>query len=200
MLPRARWMLALALFLPAPALASELPVDAPCGGSERGIEGGVEGRVRDSAGLPLRAVTVLVLDVTEDAVLGGASTDQTGYFRVEPLPAGTVRIRFLQIGYEPAEYEIRVEAGARLRFDTELVTSAVALEGVGATGERSRARERFETGTGLTVRELARDEIRRLPGLAEADPIRALEVLPGWSPRRTFRPRSMCAAARRTRT
>jgi hypothetical protein len=143
------------------------------------VTGGLDGRVRDDAGAPLRAVTVLVLDSRGEVARGAATTDEAGYFRIEPLPEGPALVRFLRIGYEPREEEVRIVAGERLRLEVTLARSAVVLEGVGVTGERSRARARFETETGITVRELPAEDIRRLPGLAEADPIRAIEVLPG---------------------
>ncbi|HET9949942.1 MAG TPA: TonB-dependent receptor, partial [Longimicrobiales bacterium] len=43
----------------------------------------------------------------------------------------------------------------------------------------SRDRARFEQLGGATVRELDLPELRAVPGLAEADPVRAIEVLPG---------------------
>jgi hypothetical protein len=171
-------LVALVCAPPLPGGAAELPAALEV--RMQGLEtGGIEGRVRDGLGRPVRAVTVIVLPVGADAVLGGATTDQTGYFRVERLPAGPARVRFLRIGYAPDEVEATVRPGERLRLDRVLGEAAVVLEGVGVTGDQSRARDRFETETGITVREITREQIRRLPGLAEADPVRALEVLPG---------------------
>ena len=53
------------------------------------------------------------------------------------------------------------------------------VEGISVEAERSRERVRFEEAAGGTVRELAGQEIKSIPGLAEADPLRAIEVLPG---------------------
>ena len=53
------------------------------------------------------------------------------------------------------------------------------LEGISVEAERSRERVRFENEAGITVRELAGSEIKGIPGLVEADPLRAVEVLPG---------------------
>jgi hypothetical protein len=59
------------------------------------------------------------------------------------------------------------------------VRSAIALPGISVEAAASRQRERFEVIAGPTVREIDLDELRSLPGVAEADPVRAIEVLPG---------------------
>jgi hypothetical protein len=143
----------------------------------------VEGRVRDTDGRPLRGVAVLATSPDarpdEEVRLGAATTDETGYFRIQPLPAGVVELRFLAIGQEPLELRAEVPPEGRVRVEVTLATRAVVLAGVEVEGERSRARARFETESGITVRELAGEDIRALPGLAEADPVRAIEILPG---------------------
>ncbi len=140
--------------------------------------GGLEGRVRDGAGVPLRVVSVVVV-APDGRVLRAVTTDETGYWRVQPLPAGPVVVRFLRIGFDPTEVEVEVPESGRVVVNVELTERAVTLRGVEVEGAASRARSRFETETGVTVRELAGSDIRSLPGLAEADPIRAIEVLPG---------------------
>jgi hypothetical protein len=140
---------------------------------------GVEGRVRDAAGIPLRSVSVVVLEADRERVLRSALTDDAGYFRIQPLPPGPLRLRFLRIGSETLEVETVIPAEDRVRVEVVLRAEAVILSGIQVGGDQSRTRLRFETETGITVRELGIAEIRTLPGLAEPDPIRALEILPG---------------------
>ncbi|MBI4545659.1 MAG: TonB-dependent receptor plug domain-containing protein, partial [Gemmatimonadetes bacterium] len=45
--------------------------------------------------------------------------------------------------------------------------------------EVQRRRARFEQEAGRTIQELAAEELALIPGLAESDPVRAIEVLPG---------------------
>lgn len=143
------------------------------------LAGGIEGRVRDAEGVPLRVVSVVILSADGERVLRTVTTDATGYFRAQPLGEPEAVVRFLRIGYEPVEVRVRIPPEGRARVDVVLREVAVELRGVEVEGDRSRARGRFEVETGITIRELSGSEIRRLPGLAEADPIRALEVLPG---------------------
>lgn len=142
--------------------------------------GWVEGRVRDAEGRPLRGITVMALAPgEEEEVLRITQSDETGYFRLVRLSPGDVEIRVLRIGYRTWEERVIVRPDEATRLEVVLETAAVALEGIAVEGERSRARARFEGEAGITVREISREEIRRLPGLAEADPVRAIEVLPG---------------------
>jgi hypothetical protein len=139
----------------------------------------VEGRVREEGGRPVRGATALVLPVGTDAPIASASSDEAGFFRISSLPAGPLRLRVLRIGFEPWEEQILVRSGEAIRLEVGFRTVAVALEGISVEGERSRARTRFEAEAGTTIRELSREQIRLLPGLAEADPVRAIEVLAG---------------------
>ncbi len=141
--------------------------------------GSIDGRVTGPEGEPLRAVTVSLLLPMEERLLRTQETDGGGYYRLAPLTPGRYRVRVLRLGYRPEEREVEVIAGERVRLDLTLALAPVALEGLAVEGERSRARARFEDDAGITSRELTRDEIRLLPGLAEADPLRAVEILPG---------------------
>ena len=69
--------------------------------------------------------------------------------------------------------------GDDLQVAIELTEEAVALEGMQVEGERSRRRARFEQSAGATVQELSRAELKAIPGIAEADPVRSAETLPG---------------------
>jgi len=142
---------------------------------------GVDGRVTDADGRPVRGVTVSVFTSESELPLRSTETDDAGYFRFVPLDPGRYRLRYVRIGYEAIEVEVQVSIPAeeRVRADQVLVQAAVQLAGIDVEGERSRARVLFELEAGLTSRELTREEIRRLPGLAESDPLRAVEILPG---------------------
>ncbi len=52
-------------------------------------------------------------------------TDSDGYFRLGPVPAGTVRVRAFFTGLAPKVSELRVDPGATVKHDLEL-TAAVA--------------------------------------------------------------------------
>lgn len=142
-------------------------------------DGGVDGRVRDADGRPLRAVTVVALPLEGETPIRTVESDQTGYFRLQPLPPGATRLRFVRLGYQAVEVEVEVPEDGRIRVDVEMDRGAIGLEALEVTGERSRTRVRFEDDAGITSREISGAQIRLLPGLAESDPVRAVEILPG---------------------
>jgi len=63
--------------------------------------------------------------------------------------------------------------------DYTINAMAVELAGVLAEGRRSRQRERYERSGGVTVQEMNRQELKAIPGVAEPDPMKSVEVLPG---------------------
>jgi hypothetical protein len=137
----------------------------------------VEGRVSDDEG---RTVVGAVVTVLRDTLtIAGAASDDTGAFRLPALAAGDYTMHVSGLGYADHTREIRLEAGTTLALDVRLVRSAIALPGISVEAAASRQRERFEVIAGPTVREIDLDELRSLPGVAEADPVRAIEVLPG---------------------
>jgi hypothetical protein len=139
--------------------------------------GQVQGRVRDEEGSAVYDARVVV---TQAGVLVGASeTDRLGFFRVTDVPQGAYTIRVTGLGYGETAQPLAVGAGEILDVDLVLPRRAVEIEGLTVGAERSRERIRFEEIGGATVRELALDDLRRVPGVAEADPLRAVEVLPG---------------------
>jgi hypothetical protein len=166
-------------FTPAPALA--MPAMAlPVAPTFFVAQGGVEGRVLDESGRPLRGVSVQVSAPQPDApLLRAVLTDETGFFRVQPLPEGEVVVRFLFLGYAPESRTALIPAEGRIALQVTLRSEAVRVEGIEVEGLRSRERIRFETEAGVTLREVSAQDVRRIPGLIEPDPVRALEFLPG---------------------
>ncbi|MET0400406.1 MAG: TonB-dependent receptor, partial [Longimicrobiaceae bacterium] len=155
---------------------------ALAGGSRaQGAGGVVAGRVLDPEGAPVAGATVRLFRA-EGAQLRAGPSDAEGAFRFEGVPAGLWRVRAERIGFAAAEAEVRL-AGGESR-DVELRLSggaAVEVEGieVRSTRDTRRERARFETEAGVTARVITGRELKVLPGLAEADVLRAIEVLPG---------------------
>ena len=142
--------------------------------------GGVQGRVLDADGPPVFAANILLtLPETPDEVERIGETDRFGYFRIESLPPGRYVMRAQRIGYGEAIQAIEIVAGRRINVELTLAAAPVVLEGVSVSTAETRERRRFLESAGVTVREISQTELRLVPGLAEADPIRAVEVLPG---------------------
>jgi hypothetical protein len=142
-------------------------------------EASVSGRVTGPAGTPVEGATVRALPARGEA--RAASTDARGEYRIGGLPAGRVRLRAERIGFAPAERALALRPGEAARVELQLPSAEVQVEGVEvrSTRDTQRERTRFETEAGVTTRVVTGRELKLLPGLAEADVLRAVEVLPG---------------------
>ncbi|CAN5747417.1 TonB-dependent receptor [soil metagenome] len=165
----AAWFLALTLLLVPAWLAAQT---APAA---------VFGRVTDAAGAPLAGTTVRVLRPNGTLARPAASTDAEGAFRITGIPIGRYRVRVERLGYTPSEQEVSLTAGEARRLDVQLAAQAVTVEEIEVRGrvDTSRERARFETEAGVTTRVISGEDLKILPGFAEADVLRAVEVLPG---------------------
>lgn len=138
----------------------------------------VQGRVYAEDG-----AAVVGAAVSLEPVQGGAArsvgTGPLGAFRFSQVPAGSWRLTVAALGFGAHEATLSVSGDETLDLDIPLASRAIELEGIAVEAERSRERIRFEEIPGVTVREISAAELRRIPGVAEVDPIRAVEVLPG---------------------
>lgn len=139
--------------------------------------GTVEGRVRGTDGAAIPAAVVTVTAVADTAALRTTETDRLGVFRVIALAPGDYVVRVTSLGYGEDSRSVRLTADETVSLEFELERRAVDLPGVAVEVERRR--ETFEREAGLTSAGLARDELKRIPGIAESDVLRAIEVLPG---------------------
>ncbi len=139
----------------------------------------VAGRVWSAEGTPLEDVTVELVSVADSAVLGVAHTGELGYFAFRDVAPGAYAVLLALIGYESAGQDVAVAAGERAEIEVVLAIQPIALAGVTVDAERSRVRTRFEETAGTTVQDIDRRSIKSVPTVAESDPLRAVEVLPG---------------------
>ena len=160
-------------------LGSQIIIAPRAGQKTRLLDGTLRGRVRSEVAVPLEDATVrllLVADATPPRVTG---TDRLGFFSFRDLVPGAYLLSAERIGYDVHEEGVEVASGANLQVDVTLAEQAIELGGVSAEGSRSRQRARFENSAGSTVQELSRTELKAIPGVAEPDPIKSVEVLPG---------------------
>jgi hypothetical protein len=137
----------------------------------------VQGRVHDTNGAAVYAATVSLY--RGEARVYGADSDRLGSFRISEVRPGSYELRVQALGYAEHVEAIEVGFAETVELDVGLEASALELEGLSVEAERSRERIRFEEVGGATVRELEQEDLRLVPGVAEPDPVRAIEVLPG---------------------
>ncbi|MDA0310607.1 MAG: TonB-dependent receptor [Gemmatimonadetes bacterium] len=137
----------------------------------------IQGRVRDEEGSAVYGATVRVM--ADSTLLGATDTDRLGSFRFSMNRSGEFTLIVQGLGYGETIQEVSVRGSETVELDVRLPRQAIEMEGISVQAERSRERVRFEEIGGATVREFNLAELRSLPGVVEADPIRAVEVLPG---------------------
>ena len=137
----------------------------------------VQGSVREEDAAAVYGATVSLF--VGERRLYAADTDRLGSFRVANVAPGAYELRVQALGYAAYARTVDLGVGATLEIDVTLTTSALEVEGIAVEAERSRDRVRFEEIGGATQRELQLDDVRMVPGVAEPDPVRAIEVLPG---------------------
>lgn len=141
--------------------------------------GTVSGRVLNPAGDPVEGAAV-----TATAQGAGrprrATSGPDGAYRLAGLVPGAWTVRATRLGFAPAVAQVAVRPGEQ-RVDLRLADEALVLDPVEVRSRRDadRERTRFETEAGVTTRVITGGEIKMLPGLGEADVLRAVEVLPG---------------------
>ena len=140
-------------------------------------EGTIQGRVRDQQGAAVFGAVVRLLSDT--TLVGIADTDRLGSFRLTGVLAGSYRLNFRALGYTELTEDISLAGDETVEFYVRVQRQAIQLEGLAVEAERSRERIRFEEAGGATIREIGLSDLKQIPGVGEADPIRAVEVLPG---------------------
>lgn len=133
----------------------------------------LEGTVTDAESgrtLPFAAVRVERPGDVRSGLAG-----PTGSFVFRDLPAGEWQVEFRYLGYSTRLETVRVAAQDVRRLDVALEVEAIRLETLDVEGDRAATDRDVQTG----FVKLDSDDLARIPGVVEADPIRALQLLPG---------------------
>ena len=136
----------------------------------------VEGFVRERDGAGIDQATVTFSKTAGTPAERSTPTDRFGFFRMR-LDTGEYVVRAVRIGFAESTRTISLRSNAVLRLEFVLEERALEIGAVTVAGERGRTN--FNDNAGQTTRELSQAELKLIPGLAEADVMRAIEVLPG---------------------
>ena len=141
--------------------------------------GSVSGRVWTEDGRAIEGAVAQLHPAGDTTLARFVLTDALGFFAFRDVGPGAHVLTVAQFGFEDYREELSVGAGAVPELQVVLVSSPIEVAGVTVEAARSRARTRFEESVGVTVQEIAGAAIKALPVIAESDPLRAIEVLPG---------------------
>ncbi|HEY8470179.1 MAG TPA: TonB-dependent receptor [Longimicrobiales bacterium] len=135
-------------------------------------EGTVRGMVRVQGTLePIAGATVRIPDLGRMAL-----TDARGYFVFADVPAGQWRVVASALGYREHEVTVALEDGT-VRLDFELPVQPVPIAGLEVEDPRS-ATLSLPRAPGPSAIRLDVSSLDVLPGLAEPDVLRAVQLLP----------------------
>jgi len=110
----------------------------------------------------------------ENTALGSA-TNEKGYYIIHNVPEGIYQIIFSYISYGTAVRDIEIGADQHLTLNIELKPSAIELEKIVVSAERTR----FEQEVEISRVNFTRREIKSIPSLLEKDLIKTLQLMPG---------------------
>ena len=100
--------------------------------------GALQGRIRDSEGLPIPGALVRLFPGEAVEAVRGAESDALGYYHLEPLQPGRYRVEVDRLGFERAIREVTILTGRLVNADFSLTTDVLAMEGISVEAERSR--------------------------------------------------------------
>lgn len=130
----------------------------------------VSGRVTDAQ----TGETLLFANVFVRGTQIGTTTNTSGLYSLSGLPPGKHTLQFTFVGYIPAEFDIELAPGQRLRLDVALRPSDLFLEEVVVQADAEREEVR-NIGTAQVTTRL----IREVPAVLQADVFRSVQLLPG---------------------
>jgi len=133
-------------------------------------QGTITGRVTDStAKVPIVAVAVQV-----SGTQLGARTDASGQYIIRNVPAGTVTLRALRVGFHSVSKPVTVAAGQTVNVDFTLAQAALQLQEVVTTATGSQ--RKVEIGNAVT-------QVSDVPQKAETQPVTQVsDLLVGKAP------------------
>ena len=139
----------------------------------------LSGRVWSDDRVPVEAALVRVVSDTDTLRARVAQSNALGFFSFPNLLPGSYELVVSRIGFADHSEDLDLTPGQPVEVEVVLAYAPVALQGLNVDAERSRTRARFVESAGLTVMEIGPDAVKTIPALAENDPVRAIEVLPG---------------------
>ena len=138
----------------------------------------LSGRIRSDDGRPVEGALAEVHPVADSTLAAYTLANELGFFAFRDLEPDTYLLRVTRIGFQEYREQVSFEGGAT-EVEVVMTTEAIAIAGITVEAERSRAKTRFEESAGITVQEIEAAALKSLPIIAESDPLRAIEVLPG---------------------
>lgn len=156
--------------LPILLLATLLGLFAMVGPAEATALRGRVVAAEEARALPFAAVRLEHSSGVRELLAGAG-----GQFEARDLEPGRWKVRITYLGYEAFERTLDLQPGAELEVEFVLTVAAIRMRALEVVGDRNEREEEMQTG----LVDLDAETLARIPAFGEADPIRALQLLPG---------------------
>jgi hypothetical protein len=136
----------------------------------------IQGTVRAERSLePIAGATVSLPELRRLVI-----ADAKGYFVLSDVPAGRWRVQAAALGYESHTITITSDGASAIRLDFDLVVRPIPIPGVTnqPTQQTAETTVSAPATAGPPAARIEGATLRLVPGLAESDVLRALQVLP----------------------
>ncbi len=144
--------------------------NAPLPEEELQSRASVNGFLRDAE----TGETLLGANILLDGTGRGSTTNHSGYYVINNIPAGAYTLRISYLGYDDKRIDIFLNEGDNLRLDAELNPAGFTMDELVITSKRE-LEERQNIGSASVSTEL----IKSVPSVLQADVFRAVQLLPG---------------------
>ena len=98
--------------------------------SQDPLPGSVQGRVWDEEGAPVQAVLIRAFQAGTERVLGGAESDDLGYYQIDRLSPGSYLLEVSRLGFATRTFELQLSSGQRVTADFVLTPVILEVEGI----------------------------------------------------------------------
>lgn len=122
-----------------------------------------------------RALPFAVLRLEGPGAARDLLAGTTGRFEVRDLEPGPWTLAVSYLGYVDLQRTVEIQPGVEVDVELRLIVEAIELETIDVVGDRNQLAEELQTG----LVEIDAETLARIPAFGEADPIRALQLLPG---------------------
>ena len=144
--------------------------NAPTPKEELQSRASVNGFLRDAE----TGETLLGANILLEGTGRGSTTNHSGYYVINNIPAGAYTLRFTYLGYDDKRIDIVLNEGDNLRLDAGLNPTGFTMDELVITSKRE-LEERQNIGSASVSTEL----IKSVPSVLQADVFRAVQLLPG---------------------
>ena len=139
--------------------------------------GNISGYIYDKS----NGEAIIGANVYAEGASYGSSTNQSGYYVIPKIPAGSYKIIVDYLGYHQSINEVTIKKGDRKKLDVYLEEDILQTETIVVVADSIPTIQKLYNKP-ISEIHLNAKQIQQIPQVAEADLMRSLQTLPGIMP------------------